>query len=161
MSVFDQAGRVLPARPTAIVGPIDRRAVYAAAILGFLVNLNALLIPIFQNVGGGLVGGFVAGYAGGRPLRGLVHGTLAAAIVGAATGVLVLLNRIVVGLFIEPPALLLTALGPVSPAFAGAGLLELLFVYFAVVLAVAFDGLVAGTVGGALKAVVRGAFGES
>lgn len=161
MSVIDRAERVLPTRQDAVVGSIDRRAVYAAAIVGFLVNLNALLIPIFQSVGGGLVGGFVAGYAGGRPLRGAVQGTMAAAIVGTATGVLVLLNRVVVGLFIEPPALLLHVFGPVSPLFTGAGLLELLFVYVAMVAVVAFDGLVAGSVGGVLKGLVRLVFGGS
>lgn len=160
MSMFERDGRLLPARPHLAVGDIDKKVVYGAAIVGFLVNLNALLIPIFQNVGGGLVAGFLAGYGAGRPIRGAVWGTIAAAITGAATGVLFLLNRFVVGLFIEPPSILIDLFGPISPFFTQVDLFGFLLLYLALVVAVAFDGLLTGAVAGAIKGAVRATFGE-
>ena len=161
MSVLDRTGRVLPARSDLNLDSIDRRVVYGAAIVGFLVNLNALLIPIFQHVGGGLVAGFIAGYAAGRPIRGAVWGTLAAAITGAITGVVFLLNRFVVGLFIEPPSLLIHFFGPISPFFTQVDLFGILLLYLALIVVVAFDGLLTGTIAGFLKGALSATVRES
>ncbi|MFB6172612.1 MAG: hypothetical protein ABEJ23_08770 [Haloarculaceae archaeon] len=137
------------------LGWLDRRAVYAASIVGFLVDLNALLIPVLQVVGGGLVAGFVGGYAAGRPGRGAVQGALAAGLAGVGSSVVVVSLGWLVGLFVEPPALLLHVVGPISPAFTRAGGLGLLPLLLALTLAVALDGLLAGLVGGGLKALVE------
>lgn len=160
MSMFEGDGRVLPARPDLAIGEIDKKVVYGAAIVGMLVNLNALFIPIFQNVGGGLVAGFIAGYGAGRPARGAVWGTIAAAIAGAATGVVFMLNRLVVGIFIEPPSLLIDTFGPISPTFTQVDFFWVLLLYLALVVAVAFDGLLTGAVGGFIKGTIRATFGE-
>ena len=161
MSMLEGEGRVLPARPRLTLTDFDRKAVYGAAIVGFLVNLNALLIPIFQHVGGGLVAGFVAGYAAGRPTRGMAWGALAAALAGAATAFFFLLNSLVVGLYIEPPALLLHLFGPITPLFTGVDFFGILLLLIALVAVVAIDGLIAGAVAGGLRTVVHGTFGDS
>ena len=158
--MFEQDGTLLPALPRVDLTSFDRKIVYGAAIVGFLVNLNALLIPIFQHVGGGLVAGFIAGYAAGRPVRGLVWGTIAAGITGFATGVLFVANYLLVGLFIEPPSLIIHFFGPVSPWFTWVDFFGLLLLYIALVVFVAFDGLLLGAVGGLLKGTIRTAFGE-
>lgn len=157
-----QDGSVLPGYPRPSFEEIDRRVLYGAAAVGILVNMNAALIPIFRYLGGGLVAGFIAGYAGGRPTRGTVVGTLAGAIVGVVSGLFVLLLASLLGLIIEPPALLFRVLGPFNPAaYTRNFLFQLLSVYFVAVVAVAFDGLVGGVIGGSLKALVRLPFDES
>lgn len=160
MFEFDYAGEgeTVAELPIPDLDWFDRRAVYAAAIVGVLVNLNALLIPIFKILTGGLVAGFVAGYAAGRPGRGIVQGTTAAAIVGLVAGVVMLLTATVLGMFLEPPAILLTMFGPVSPIFTSAGGYGVPLLYATVTAAIAFDGLLAGLIGGSLKALVHRTF---
>lgn len=161
MSMFEQDGNVLPALPNVALDSFNKKVVYGAAILGFLINLNALLVPIFQDVGGGLIAGFIAGYAAGRPVRGAVWGTIAAGITGVATGIFFLLNSFVVGLYIEPPSILTEIFGPISPMFTWVDFFGLLLLYIALVVAIAFDGLIAGTIGGTIKGFVRTTIGEA
>ena len=158
--MFEQDGTLRPALPSVDVTDFDEKIVYGAAIVGFLVNLNALLVPIFQHVGGGLVAGFIAGYAAGRPVRGAVWGTIAAGLTGVATGFLFFANYFLVGLFIEPPSLIAHFFGPISPWFTWVDFFGLLLLYIALIAVAAIDGLLVGSVSGFLKGLLRTTIGD-
>lgn len=133
------------------IGPIDKWIVVAAAIVGIVVNLASLMVPLMGLFGGGVVAGFVAAYATRRFVGGLVHAALAAAIVGAVAGLETALLGAAMGLYNEPPLLVLGGrLGPVSPELAGLGLPTVLLIVLAFTVLLLVDGLLGGLVGGAL-----------
>lgn len=133
---------------------VDRRAVALAVGVGVLVNLAAFVVPSFRVVGGGLLAGVVAGYAAGRPGRGVLQGAIAAGGVGVGAAVVVITSGSLLGLYVEPPATLLRVYGPVSPTFTPAGGVGLLLLAGVLTLLVAADGVVGGLVGGSLGALV-------
>lgn len=116
---------------------------YAVAV-GFVVSLVAgavgFAVPGVGHVGAGLVGGFVAGYlAGGGLGRGAWHGFLAGAIGGIVLAVLFGLLGAAIGL----------GAGPLGSLFGGAGVF---LVAAAIAFLLAVDSLIAGALGGWLKA---------
>jgi hypothetical protein len=131
---------------------LDRRAVAAGAGAGVLVNLNALLFPPLNLFGGGIVAGFVAALLVGGLVRGLLHGVVAATVTGFAAGGLVAFTGWLVGLYSEPPSLLLNRLGPVSPTFDHMGAAGLALIVATITLFIAVDGLLGAALGGGLRA---------
>lgn len=124
------------------------KAIAAGATIGILVNLNAMIIPILGLVGGGLLAGFVAAYAAGGVYRGIAHGLIAGAVTGLAAGLVVILVGSLIGLYSEPPSLLLNAIGPVSPWYdhmGGTGNLLILTTILLIITLDAFIGSLAGT----------------
>lgn len=133
---------------------IDTWLVVGAAVGGVLVNLNALMVPLLTRIGGGVVAGFVAGYAAGRVASGIVHAVLASALVGGIAGTLTASLGTLLGLYNEPPLLVLSSLGPISPMFSGLGLPSVVLIVLAFALLTAVDGLVGGVAGSALRALL-------
>lgn len=132
------------------VGSINRRIVLAAAVVGILINLTSLMVPILR-IGGGVVAGFIAGYAVGRPGLGLVHAVLASGIAGVVAGMNTVLLGLVFGFYNEPPLLFLSFVGPISPMFAGLGLPSVLLIVTALTLLIVVDGVIGGLVGAGLR----------
>ena len=133
---------------------IDGWILVGAVVAGVLVNLNALMVPLLGRIGGGVVAGFVAAYAVGRFSLGLVHALIASAVVGGAAGTVTGLLGVALGLYNEPPLLVLAHVGPVSPMLTGLGLPSFVLIVLTFALLTAVDGLVGGVVGGAVRAAI-------
>ncbi|WP_306061727.1 hypothetical protein [Natronococcus wangiae] len=133
---------------------IDKWIVLAAVVVGALVNLNALMVPLLGRIGGGTVAGFVAAYAVGRIASGIVHAVIASAVVGGIAGMITALMGVTLGLYNEPPLLVLSSLGPVSPQFSGLGLATVVLIVLAFALLTAVDGLVGGLMGSGLRTLL-------
>lgn len=128
--------------------------VVGAVVVGALVNLNALMVPLLARIGGGVVAGFVAAYAVGRVGSGIVHAVIASAIVGGIAGTVTAFLGTLIGLYNEPPLLVLSSLGPISPILSGLGLPSFVLIVLAFALLTTVDGLVGGIVGSGLRALV-------
>lgn len=133
---------------------IDMWILVGAVVVGALVNLNALMVPLLSRIGGGVVAGFIAAYAVGRVASGLLHAVIASAIVGGIAGTMTAFLGTLMGLYNEPPLLVLASLGPISPMLTGLGLPSALLIVLAFSLLTAVDGLVGGLVGSGLRALV-------
>lgn len=135
---------------------LRKDVVAAGALAGILLNIYALLVPVFDFVGGGIVAGFLAGYALGG-LAGLVNGIVAGAIVGAAAGGLVGLTGFVVNLYMQPPTISAGFLGmELLPAtFDGFTPIGLLAIVVFTAGLVAVDALLGAVLGAAVEAGVR------
>lgn len=133
---------------------IDGWILVGAVVAGVLVNLNALMVPLLGRIGGGVVAGFVAAYAVGRFPLGLVHALIASAVVGGAAGTVTGLLGVALGLYNEPPLLVLAHVGPVSPMLTGLGLPSFVLIVLTFALLTAVDGLIGGVVGGAVRAAI-------
>lgn len=139
--------------PEISTGTIDKRVVIGAAIAGILVDLNSMLIPILAIIGGGVVAGFIAGYAIGKPGQGLVHAAVASAIVGVAASMSTLALGVTLGLYNEPPLLFLGVLGPISPIFSDLGFPGVVLLTGTLTLFVMIDGVIGGLLGAGLKSI--------
>lgn len=126
---------------------IDTWVVIGATVAGVLVNLNALLVPLLTRIGGGVVAGFLAAYAVGRITSGMVHAVIASALVGGIAGSMTGFLGALLGLYNEPPLLILGSVGPISPMLSGLGLPSVLLIALAFSLLTAVDGIVGGAVG--------------
>lgn len=133
---------------------IDKWIILAAVVVGALVNLNALMVPLLGRIGGGTVAGFVAAYAVGRIASGIVHAVIASAVVGGIAGMITALMGVTLGLYNEPPLLVLSSLGPVSPLLSGLGLPSVVLIVLAFSSLTAIDGLVGGAMGSGLRALL-------
>lgn len=133
---------------------LDKWIIIAAVVVGALVNLNALMVPLLGRIGGGTVAGFVAAYAVGRITSGLLHAVLASAIVGAIAGTITGLMGAMMGLYNEPPLLVLSSLGPISPLLTGFGLPSTILIILAFSLLTAVDGIVGGLMGSGLRSLL-------
>lgn len=133
---------------------IDMWILVGAVVVGALVNLNALMVPLLSRIGGGVVAGFIAAYAVDRVASGLLHAVIASAIVGGIAGTMTAFLGTLMGLYNEPPLLVLASLGPISPMLTGLGLPSALLIVLAFSLLTAVDGLVGGLVGSGLRALV-------
>jgi hypothetical protein len=142
-----------------IDGSISKQAVFAGAILGILVNMSALLVPVLNYIGGGIVAGFVAAYIVGGP-RGWLHGIIAGIIAGLVGGGTVAFTGALIGLYTEPPTLLsdIIGIGIVSPMFDGMGGLGLLFILLVIAAFIAADSVIGGAIGGLLRTMVDSTF---
>lgn len=137
---------------------ISKRAILAGATLGILVNMSALLIPVLNYVGGGVIAGFVAAYIVGGP-RGWLHGIIAGIIAGLVGGT----NAVLVGqLFgiIEPPSLMQDAVGIIAPQFSGMGTIGSLLIILGIAGFIVVDSIIGGMIGALLRTVVNSAFGR-
>ena len=133
---------------------IDTWIVVGATTVGVLVNLSALLVPLLTRIGGGVVAGFVAAYAVGRIGSGLVHAVIASGLVGGFAGTVTAILGTLLGLYNEPPLLVLSDIGPISPMLSGLGLPSVVLIVLAFSLLTAVDGLVGGVLGGGLRALL-------
>jgi hypothetical protein len=133
---------------------IDTWIVLGATVAGVLVNLNALMVPLLTRIGGGVVAGFIGAYAAGRVTSGIVHAVIASALVGGVAGTVTALLGTLLGLYNEPPLLVFSSIGPISPMLSGLGLPSVLLIVIAFSLLTAVDGLVGGVVGSALRALL-------
>ncbi|SER09286.1 hypothetical protein [Natrinema salaciae] len=133
---------------------VDTWIVLGAVIGGVLVNLNALLVPLLTRIGGGVVAGFIAAYAAGRIASGVVHAVIASALVGGIAGTVTASLGTLLGLYNEPPLLVLESVGPISPMLTGLGLPSVVLIVLAFSLLTAVDGLVGGLLGSALRALL-------
>ncbi|MFC6731609.1 MULTISPECIES: hypothetical protein [unclassified Haladaptatus] len=125
-----------------------------AATVGILVNLNALIIPILGIIGGGVLAGFIAAYAAGGTYRGVAHGLIAGALTGFAGGLVVVLTGSLIGLYSEPPSLLLNFVGPVSPWYDHMGGAGNLLIVTTITILITVDALLGSLFGsGARRAV--------
>ena len=142
----------------AINGSISKRAVFVGAILGILINMSALLVPILNYVGGGIVAGFVAAYIVGGP-HGWVHGIIAGVIAGLVGGTTVAISGLILG-YIEPPTLLsdIVGIGLVSPMFDGMGAIGSLLIILVIAAFIAADSVIGGAIGGLLRTIVDSTF---
>jgi hypothetical protein len=145
--------------PTSVLDfSISKRTVFVGAILGILVNMSALLVPILNYVGGGIVAGFVAAYIVGGP-RGWLHGVMAGIIAGIVGGFTVAFMGALIGLYTEPPTLMQDlAIGIVSPMFDGMGAIGLLFILLMITAFITIDSIIGGMIGGLLRTLVDTAF---
>lgn len=133
---------------------IDTRIVLGAAIAGVVVDLTALLVPLLTRIGGGVVAGFLAAYAVGRITSGLVHAVIASGFVGAVAGSMTGFLGAVLGLYNEPPLLVLGSIGPLSPMLSGLGLPSVLLIAGTFSLLTAVDGIAGGAVGTVVRALL-------
>lgn len=132
------------------IRPIDTWIVVGAAVVGIVINLASLMVPLLVTVGGGIVAGFVAAYAAGRFVSGVVHAALASLIVGAFAGLETALLGATLGFFNEPPLVIMGGIGPVSPMAGGMGLPTILLITIAFAVLVLVDGILGGIAGGIL-----------
>lgn len=144
-------------RVAAVDLSIDRRAILVGAILGILINMNAMIIPVLNYVGGGVIAGFVAAYMVGGP-RGWFHGIMAGAIAGIAGGTIVASTGMLLGLYTEPPTLLQELVGIVSPMFNGMGILEPLYIGIGIAVFILVDSIIGSVIGGLLRTIVNAVF---
>ncbi|QSW99869.1 hypothetical protein [Haloterrigena alkaliphila] len=128
--------------------------VVGAVVVGALVNLTALMVPLLGQIGGGIVAGFLAAYAVGRFAMGLLHAAIASTLVGGVAGTVTALLGVTIGLFNEPPLLVLSGIGPVSPMLSGLGLPSALLIIAAFALLTVVDGLVGGLLGAGVRALL-------
>ncbi|WP_332897952.1 hypothetical protein [Haladaptatus sp. CMSO5] len=131
-----------------------------ASTVGVLVNLNALIIPILGIVGGGVLAGFVAAYAAGGGVRGLAHGLVVGAITGFAGGLVVILIGSLIGLYSEPPSVLLNAVGPVSPWYDHMGGTGHLLILLTILVFIALESVGGAFVGAAVRRAVDRVLGR-
>lgn len=136
---------------------IDKRAVVVGAVLGILINMSAMLVPVLNYVGGGVVAGFVAAYLVGGP-RGWLHGVLAGGVAGIAGGGVVAFTGGLLGLYTEPPTLLQELFGIVSPLFNGMGILAPVYVGLGVAAFILVDSVIGGVVGALVRTLIDVAF---
>lgn len=136
---------------------INRRAVLIGAVLGVLINMSAMIVPVLNYVGGGVIAGFVAAYIVGGP-RGWIHGIVAGGVAGIAGGAVVAFTGLLVGLYTEPPTLLQELFGIVSPVFNGMGILAPLYTGLGVAAFILIDSVIGGAVGGLLRTLVNAVF---
>ncbi|UPM43612.1 hypothetical protein [Halocatena salina] len=136
---------------------IDKQAVVVGAVLGILINMSAMLVPVLNYVGGGVVAGFVAAYMVGGP-RGWLHGIFAGIFAGIAGGAVVMLTGVLMGLYTEPPTLLQELFGIVSPVFNGAGPLAPLYIGLGIAAFILVDSIIGSVVGGLLRTLINVAF---
>lgn len=132
---------------------INTWIVLGATVAGVLVNLNALMVPLLTRIGGGVVAGFIGAYAARRVTSGIVHAVIASALVGGIAGTLTAFLGALLGLYNEPPLLVFSSIGPISPMLSGLGLPSVLLIVVAFSLLTAVDGLVGGAVGSVLRAL--------
>ncbi|RRJ29153.1 hypothetical protein [Halocatena pleomorpha] len=132
---------------------IDKQAVIVGAVLGVLINMSAMLVPVLNYVGGGVIAGFVAAYMVGGP-RGWLHGVIAGTFAGIAGGTVVMFTGALIGLYTEPPTLLQELFGIISPVFNGAGVLEPLYIGLGVAAFILVDSLIGSAIGGLLRTLV-------
>jgi hypothetical protein len=133
---------------------IKKRIVLVAVVVGVIVNLTALIVPLLARLGGGTAAGFVAAYAVGRIVSGTVHAVLASAVVGSIAGTITAVVGSIIGLYNEPPLLVLSTLGPISPLFTDLGILGIVLIVLAFSLLAAVDGLVGAVLGNGLRALL-------
>lgn len=133
---------------------VDGWVLLGATIVGVLVNLNALMVPLLTDIGGGVVAGFIAAYAVGRLVSGIGHAVLASALVGGIAGSVTALVGTLLGLYNEPPLLILGSIGPISPSFTGFGPSGVLLLVLTFSMLTVIDGLVGGLIGGGLRALL-------
>lgn len=143
-------------RIEAVAGTIYVEAIYAGVTAAFLVTLMSIMIPIipfFEVITGGVIGGFIAAYATGGLVRGTVHGIIAAAIGGAIFAGFTVGQALVLGLvFVEAPTLLSQfGFPPTAAIFARQPLVAMIAVLVLTPVLVGFDGLVGGVVGSTVK----------
>lgn len=157
------SGGVTTARDTAeerveaVTGTIYMEAIYAGVTATFLVSLLTLLVPIlpfFEVITGGVIGGFIAAYATGGLVRGTIHGIIAAAIGGAIFAVVntIGIGLLLGGVFLDPPTLISEFGVPATAAiFSRQPMTTLLAILIITPLFVGFDGAVGGVVGSIVK----------
>ncbi|WP_436345037.1 hypothetical protein [Natronorubrum sp. FCH18a] len=133
---------------------IDGWIVLGAVVAGALVNLNALMVPLLGRIGGGVVAGFIAAYAVGRIASGIAHAAIASAIVGGVAGTITAFMGVTLGLYNEPPLLVLASLGPISPLFSGLGLPSVVLIVLTFSVLTVVDGLLGGLLGAGLRALL-------
>ncbi|WP_330631301.1 DUF5518 domain-containing protein [Halocatena halophila] len=136
---------------------IRKRAIIAGAILGALVNLSAMVVPLFTTIGGGIIAGIVAGYWIGG-LRGWIHGLLAGVGAGLVGGWVVAFMGALLGMYIAPPLLVLQLAGLQSPVFSAFG--GTVFLGLVVGLFIIFDGIIGGLLGAAARSGVDQVLGR-
>lgn len=133
---------------------IDTWIIVGATTAGVLVNLTGLMVPLLTRIGGGIVAGFIAAYAVRRIASGIVHAMIASALVGGLAGTVTAFLGTILGLYNEPPLLVLASIGPVSPMLTGLGLPSFVLLVLAFSLLTAVDGLVGGLIGSGLRALL-------
>lgn len=133
---------------------IDARVVVGATIAGVVIDLTALLVPLLTRIGGGVVAGFLAASAVRRLASGMGHAVIASGVVGAVAGAMTGFLGAVLGLYNEPPLLVLDSIGPVSPMLSGLGLPSVLLIAGTFSLLTAVDGVVGGAVGTVVRALL-------
>jgi hypothetical protein len=156
------SGRVTTVRNTvetrieAVTGAIHTEAIYAGTAAAFLVTLMSLIVPIvpfFEVLTGGVIGGFIAAYATGGLIRGTVHGIIAAIIGGAIFAGVTIGQALVLGfVFVEAPTLISQfGMPPTAAIFSRQPLIAMVAVLVTTPLFVGFDGAVGGVVGSLVK----------
>jgi hypothetical protein len=137
---------------------ISKEAVAVGAILGILINMSALLIPVLNYIGGGIVAGFVAAYIVGGP-RGWFHGIIAGVIAGLAGGFVAVLMSMILP-FIQPPTLMadISGLGLIAPIFDGMGIIGSLFILLTIAAFITVDSIIGGVIGGLLRTIIDTTF---
>ncbi|QLK27314.1 hypothetical protein HYG81_06860 [Natrinema zhouii] len=133
---------------------IDTWIIVGATTVGVLVNLTGLMVPLLTRIGGGIVAGFIAAYAVRQVASGIVHAMIASALVGGLAGTVTAFLGTILGLYNEPPLLVLASIGPISPMLTGLGLPSFVLLVLAFSLLTAVDGLVGGLVGSGLRALL-------
>lgn len=151
MSEYETVG--VEANDTSIEA-VDTWIVVGAATVGVLVNLTGLMVPLLTRIGGGVVAGFIAAYAVGRIVPGIGHAVIASAIVGGVAGTVTAFLGTLLGLYNEPPLLVLKSIGPISPMLTGLGLPSVVLIVLAFSVLTAIDGFVGGLVGSGLRALL-------
>lgn len=127
------------------------KAIAAGATIGILVNLNALIIPLLGIIGGGVIAGVVASYAAGGTYRGIAHGLIAGVLTGFAGGLVVILVGSLIGLYSEPPGVLLNAVGPVSPWYDHMGGTGNLLILTTIMIIITLDAAIGSLFGTGLR----------
>lgn len=137
---------------------IRKEAILAGAIIGILINMSALLVPVLNYIGGGIVAGFVAAYIVGGP-RGWLHGIMAGIVAGLVGGFNVVMLSFLFG-FNEPPTLMsdVIGIGLIAPIFSGLGGFGLLLILLTIAAFIAVDSVIGGVIGGLLRTLVDAAF---
>ncbi|PGF16678.1 hypothetical protein CP556_11480 [Natrinema sp. CBA1119] len=151
MSEYETVG--VEANDTSIKA-VDTWIIVGAATVGVLVNLTGLMVPLLTRLGGGVVAGFIAAYAVGRIVSGIGHAVIASAIVGGVAGTVTATLGTLLGLYNEPPLLVLASIGPISPMLTGLGLPSVVLIVLAFSVLTAIDGFVGGLVGSGLRVLL-------
>jgi len=112
------------------------------------------MVPLLTRLGGGVVAGFIAAYAVGRIVPGIGHAVIASAIGGGVARTVTAFLGTLLGLYNEPPLLVLTSIGPISPMLTGLGLPSVVLIVLAFSVLTAIDGFVGGLVGSGLRALL-------